>query len=229
VTFDPTPDDIADRWIDSRDRVREFMSAVVGDDLDRRVPSTPKWTVIELLSHVVGSPIELAAGRFDGAGGPDWTQAQVEARRGRSSAEILDEWDGAVTDIVSKIRAKAIPIPVAYDVITHEQDLRGVLGLEPLPDPKCLAFMTDGFASRLDRVVAKAELPPLRLIDPDSGWIAGESGGVTWTGSQFEFFRGMTGRRSNAQVAKMDWSDDVTPYLPLISVFGDLPEVDVLD
>lgn len=229
MAFDPTPDEIADRWVDSRDRVREFMGQVVGDDLDRIVPGTPKWTVIELLSHVVGSPIDLANGNFDGAGGPDWTQAQVEARRGRGRSEILEEWDDAVVAIVTKIRAGEIPAPVTYDVITHEQDLRGALGLDPLPDARCLAFMTDGFAYRLERVIAKRELPPVQLVDPESGWTAGGSGGVTWTGSQFEFFRGMTGRRSNAQVAAMDWSDDVAPYLPLISVFGDLPELDIND
>jgi hypothetical protein len=118
---------------------------------------------------------------------------------------------------------------VTFDVITHEQDLRGALGLEPLPDRKCLAFMTDGFAARLERVVEKAELPPLQLLDPESGWSAGEMGGVALTGSQFEFFRAMTGRRSDAQVAALDWSGDPTPYLPLISVFGTLPEVDVRD
>jgi uncharacterized protein (TIGR03083 family) len=229
VAFDPTPDEIAQRWVDSRERVREFVAKASDDDLARNVPGTPNWSVIELMGHVVGSPIDLANGNFEAAGSPEWTQAQVEARRGRSIAELLEEWDGAVGEIVTKIRAGQIPAPVAYDVITHEQDLRGALGLDVLPDAKGLTFMTDGFAARLERVVEKAELPPLQLIDPDAGWTAGPTGGVTLTGTQFEFFRGMTGRRSDAQVAALDWSADPAPYLPLLSVFGDLPELDVHD
>jgi uncharacterized protein (TIGR03083 family) len=224
-----SPEEIADRWVDSRSRVREFIAGTSADQHDRNVLGTPKWSVIELMGHVVGSPIDLANGKFDGAGGPQWTQAQVEERRGRSLAELLDEWDGAAGRIVDKIRAGEIPAPVAYDVITHEQDLRGALGLEPLPDPRCLAFITDGLAARLVRAVEAAALPPVRLVDPESGWTAGEDGGVTVSGSQFEFFRAMTGRRSKAQVAAMGWSADPSPYLAVLSPFGALRDDDVHD
>jgi uncharacterized protein (TIGR03083 family) len=181
------------------------------------------------VGHVVGSPIALANGNYEGAGSEEWTQAQVDARRGRSIAELLEEWDGAFDVIVKQLRGGALPAPVTFDVITHEQDLRGALGMAPMPDRYSLAFMTDGFAARLERVVEKAELPPVRMIDPDSGWTAGEDGGVTLTGSQFEFFRALTGRRSNAQVAAMAWSADPTPYLALLSPFGPLRDDDVHD
>ncbi len=229
MSVQPTPTDIADRWVDSRERVREFVSAISDEQLDSNVPGTPKWSVIELMGHVVGSPIDLAAGKFDGAGGEEWTQAQVEQRRGRTIGELVEEWDGAVDAITTRIRAGDIPAPVSYDVITHEQDLRGALGLDPLPDPTCLTFITDGFATRFERIVAKTDLPPVQLIDPATGWTAGSAGGVVWTASQFEFFRSMTGRRSITQVAAMDWSGDAAPYLGVLSPFGALPEIDITD
>jgi uncharacterized protein (TIGR03083 family) len=229
VAFAPEPAEIAARWDESRLRVRELVTTIPDDQLGRQVPGTPKWTVIELMSHVVGSPIDLSNGKFDGAGGPEWTQAQVDARRGRSVAELVDELDDAADVILKAIRAGDVPSPVTFDVITHEQDLRGALGLPPLSDPAGLAFITDGFAHRLDRVVAKAELPPLQLVDPDLGWTAGTEGAVTVTGSQFEFFRAMTGRRSTGQVAAMAWTADPAPYLALLSPFGPLRDEDVHD
>jgi uncharacterized protein (TIGR03083 family) len=193
------------------------------------VPGTPRWTVRELVSHLVGGPCELMAGNFTDAGSDGWTQAQVDARRGRSIADLLEEWDAAMPALDSAIRAGHVPAPVSFDVITHEQDLRGALGAEPTPDPLAVRFVTDGFAARVDRVVTEAGLPPLQLRDPAADWCVGTPGGVSVEAAEFELFRALTGRRSGRQVSALDWTGDPSPYLDLLSPFGPLRETDVSD
>jgi uncharacterized protein (TIGR03083 family) len=193
------------------------------------VPGTPKWTVRELVSHLVGGPTDFLAGAVEGAGDDEWTQAQVEARRGRSIPILIEEWDGVFGDLDGAIRAGLVPTPVAFDVITHEQDLRGALGAEPTPDPLAVRFVTDGFGARVEKVVEHVGLPPLELRDPSCGWRVGTSGGVTAEATEFEWFRALTGRRSGRQVSGFAWSGDPAAYLDLLCPFGPLRETDVSD
>jgi uncharacterized protein (TIGR03083 family) len=229
VTWDPTADEIADRYADAQTRVAALVEPLPADQQARNVPGTPKWTVRELVSHLVGGPCDLLAGKFDGAGSEEWTQAQVDARRDRSVADLLEEWDAAISSLDSAIRGGQVPAPVAFDVITHEQDLRGALGAEPTPDPLAVRFVTAGFAARVDRVVPSAGLPPLEIRDPATGWCVGSPGGVRLEASEFEVFRALTGRRSRSQVSGLAWNGDPAPYLDLLSPFGPLHEVDVSD
>jgi uncharacterized protein (TIGR03083 family) len=229
MAFEPTPDEIADRYAEGRARVVELTQTLSADQASAPVPGTPKWTVIELMSHAIGSGLDLAAGNFDGAGGEEWTQAQVEARRGRSIADLLAEWDAAYSDVDHKIRAGQIPSPVAFDLITHEQDLRGAIGAAPLDDEPALAYVLDGFGGRAVAVAAKAGLPDLELRDEACGWSLGTPGGTCLNASKFEIFRSLAGRRSGAQVAAMEWTGDAAPYLDLLSPFGPLRDTDVQD
>jgi uncharacterized protein (TIGR03083 family) len=229
MSWSPTSEEIADRYVDARTRVVGLVTGLSDEQAATNVPGTPKWTVRELVSHLVGGPVDLMAGNTAGAGSDEWTQAQVDARRGRGIADLLAEWDSAVAGLESAIRAGHVPSPVSFDVITHEQDLRGALGAEPTPDPLAVRFVTGGFAARVDRVVAEAGLPPLELRDPDGGWYAGSPGGVCVEASEFEMFRALTGRRSGRQVSTLAWTGDPAPYLDLLSPFGPLRETDVSD
>jgi uncharacterized protein (TIGR03083 family) len=229
MSWSPTPEEIADRYSDARTRVFSLVGDLSDDEAATNVPSTPRWTVRELVSHLVGGPADMLAGNLDGAGGEEWTQAQVETRRGRSIADLLAEWDSASKPLDSAIRAGHVPAPVSFDVITHEQDLRGALGAEHTPDPLAVRFVTDGFAARAEHVAAKAGLPALELRDPDGGWCAGSPGGVVVEAPEFEIFRALTGRRSGRQVSALQWSGDPAPYLDLLCPFGPLRETDVRD
>jgi hypothetical protein len=120
-------------------------------------------------------------------------------------------------------------MPVAFDVITHEQDLRGALGAEPTPDPLAVRFVTDGFGARVERVVERAGLPPLEISDPSCGWRVGTPGAVSAVATEFEWFRALTGRRSGRQVSGFDWTADPGVYLDLLCPFGPLRETDVSD
>jgi uncharacterized protein (TIGR03083 family) len=229
MSWDPTADEIADRYADARARVVTLLADLPDEQIATNVPGTPKWNVRELASHLVGSPTDMLAGNLDGAGGEAWTQAQVDARRGRSIADLLEEWERAMSGLDGAIRGGSVPAPVAFDVITHEQDLRGAIGAPQTPDPLAVRFVTAGFTSRVDHVVAAAGLPPVEFRDPAGNWCLGTPGGVSVEVSEFECFRALTGRRSGRQVSALVWSGDPAPYLDLLSPFGPLRDTDVSD
>jgi uncharacterized protein (TIGR03083 family) len=215
VSWNPSAEEIADRYSDAHARVVALVDGLPDEQAATNVPGTPRWTVRELVSHLVGGPCELMAGNFTDAGSDEWTQAQVDARRGRTVADLLEEWDSVLPSLDGASRAGHVPAPVSFDVITHEQDLRGALGAEPTPDQLAIRFVTGGFAARVDRVVADAGLPPLEIRDPAAGWSVGSPGGICFEASEFEVFRALTGRRSGRQVSA--------------SPFGPLRETDVSD
>lgn len=227
------PNAIADNYVAAHDRIEKLVAGI--DDTQARspVPGTPDWTVHDLLAHLVAVPSDIAAGRLTSIPTPDQTKAQVEERRDRSIGELLDEWTSGMGPIVEATRAGLIPAPLAIDVITHEQDLRGALGAPPVPDPDAVKWAAGGFASGLARRIKESGLPPLLLRDPDSGFdaFAGDGGppGATVTAPVFELFRALAGRRSREQVAGYDWDGDASPYLDLFCVFGPLREHDLLD
>jgi uncharacterized protein (TIGR03083 family) len=229
VSFSPTPDEIADRYADARARMMTLAAGLTDEQAGLAVPGTPKWTVRDLLSHCVGCPIDLAAGRFEGAGEEHWTQAQVEARSDRSVAELLAEWQDTTDTVETAIRAGDVPVPVTFDILTHEQDLRGAIGAEPTPDGLAVRFVTDGFGARATKVAAKAALPPLRMTASDTGWSIGAPGGAHGEATEYEWARALSGRRSGGQVATFGWTGDPAPYLDLLSPFGPLPDNDVIE
>ncbi len=220
----PSGERIAAVYASCADRIVALMAGLGTDDLNRKVPGTPLWTVRDLLAHLVGGPADLVAGNLDGAITPPWTQAQVDARRDHSVAQLLDEWAGLREAIDGVCRSGQLPA-ISMDVLTHEQDINGALDLPRLSDPMALEFAANGFGARAAKVARDAGLS-LELTD-GAGWSIGEPGGASLVGSKFELVRAMSGRRSAAQVMAMDWLGDPTPYLDLLSPFGPLGDTDI--
>jgi len=228
---------IARHYEAARLRIVELVQDVGADDALAVVPGTPEWTVHDLLAHLVAIPSDLAAGKLTGIPSPEETQAQVEQRRGRGIATLLDEWEQGFGPILEATRAGMIPPPLAVDAITHEQDLRGALQAPVVPEPDAVAWAARGFALGLGFRLGAAGLSPLRLCDPASGFEATAGKGepaATVTAPVFELFRALAGRRSRAQVAAFGWdgeapSFDAEPYLDAFCVFGPLREQDLYD
>src|SRR3954467_12020763 len=76
-----------------RGRVRDVLSAYQPAAFDRLAPATPDWRVRDVLAHIVGVVDDSLHGRLDGVTTKVWTSAQVDARRERAVATVLDEWD----------------------------------------------------------------------------------------------------------------------------------------
>lgn len=171
---------------------------------DRVVPGTPLWTVGELISHCVGVGVDLVAGRVP-ANGPDeaWTASHVAQRRGRSTAEVLAEWDAAEDAIAAAVTERRI-LPPVFDVIVHEHDLRGALGRPADRDAERVAYAAAAMGKFFRMGCEREGLAPVTIDAP-----------------LFELFRLHFGRRSEAQARAYRWvgTDDPTPYLALLTPF----------
>lgn len=193
-----------------RDRDREPGS--VGD---LPVPACPAWTVKDTVAHLVGVGTDILSGNLDGVTTDPWTAAQVEARRGATLAEILEEWDG-VDPQVEAISGAFGPTEAQWltDCLSHDYDIRGALGADVEAESLALVVTTGFTARHFHLAAAGAGLPPLRLVAGEDEW-APADGRVDGTAMapMFELFRGLTGRRSLDQIGRWGWDVACDPFL----------------
>lgn len=229
----PTGDEIAQHYQAAHERVVDIAKNLDPDQADAPVRATPGWSVHDVLAHLAAVTTDGLAGRIHGIPGDDLTAQQVADRRGRSVAELIDEWSPNVPLMLDGARAGLVPPNLAVDAVTHEQDLRGALGLAKVPDVAAIRFSNSLYAWGAARRVKAAGLAPLRIVTTDTAdeYGAGDAEAeVTLQAPAFEVFRALSGRRSRRQAAEYVWSGaDIGPYLDVLNVFGDLPPDDVAD
>src|SRR3954454_19707892 len=81
---------------ETRQRLIGLVRDEASRDLDSAsapVPACAGWRVRDVIAHLSGLATDIAAGNIDGAATDAWTAAQVDARRGMSVDEVLDESD----------------------------------------------------------------------------------------------------------------------------------------
>lgn len=187
-----------------RERIVALVSA---DDVDESmvVPATPEWTVHDVIAHLSGIAEDAVSGNMAGAPGDAWTAAQVVRGKDRSLQELLDQWVtlGPLLDAVFSSPEGAPRLNGVFDVHTHEADLRSALGLTAEVPADFLEWVGGLFRNSFATAVSHASLPPVSLSISD-----------------FEWFRGRLGRRTEAEVRAYPWPADPTPYLDLFFVFG---------
>jgi uncharacterized protein (TIGR03083 family) len=213
-------------------RFADLARSLTVGQLDQPVPATPGWTVRGVLSHLTAIPTDALAGRLAGIPTDEVTAGQIAERAQRSAVELLDEWLPNVPAMCDGARAGLVPPNLAVDVLTHEQDVRGALGLPPVIGADELAFCLTLYASGTAYRVRTAELPVLAVRAGDSGFERRSGDGppaATLVAPAFELFRALAGRRSRSQVLRYDWTGDSEPYLDHLNVFGPLPDADVPD
>jgi uncharacterized protein (TIGR03083 family) len=192
------------------------------EQVGRIVPACPRWTLRDLVAHLVGVAADVMDGNLSGVGSEPWTSRHIEARRGRSVQELLAEWETLVEGMDQKIPALPPVFHVSFlaDIATHEQDVRGALDRPGARDTEAYARMREAFLFTLNRRVRRAGLPALRLQTEIGVWTAGEGEpAVSVHCSDFELVRALSGRRSLRQIAGFRWEGDSNPYVPLIPNF----------
>jgi uncharacterized protein (TIGR03083 family) len=185
---------------EGRGRVTELVRDLDARELETAVPACPGWTVRDLLCHLVGLPTDVNAGRIEGAGTDPWTAAQLASRTDCGRDTLLVEWEReapAFEEIIPMIQP---PRPV-FDIVVHEQDMRGALGVPGARDSAGVRMLVDIALRRLASQIDEAEMPALEIAMEDEGFVAG-SGDVVdrWDVERFELFRSLAGRRSAAQL-----------------------------
>jgi uncharacterized protein (TIGR03083 family) len=211
-------------------RVIELVSPLSPPLLGTLVPATPRWTINQLIMHVTGVCADLGAGIVEGVGSEAWTDRQVTTRREQPLPDVLAEWRDRTPTLLERLATPGRVDASAFDLLTHEHDLRGCLGLAGPSDPEAVFLVTERVTGRLGHLVTKAALPTLRLVNDDSEWVCGPGDAeVTGTASTMEWFRALFGRRSRAQVLTYAWRGEPQPYFDLLNLFGPLPAVDVAE
>lgn len=215
-------DEIAE-WSRAQARVIALMEAATDEQVQRTVPACPDWTVRDLFAHMVGLGSDVVAGDEPDDHNPGWTARQVDERRDRSIADLVAEWRETAEPLRSWM-AEHGTRPLG-DVIIHEQDLRGALGVPGGRDTEGLAAIRDRFAARVgDRL---PEGTTLGLVGESWSWASDdgdpEQADLVIAAPDFELARAVLARRSADQLRAWTRSGDVEPVLDAFATLGPLP------
>ena len=231
--------DIGQVYAEGRQRITELVSGVSPERLDTRVPACPEWTVRDIVAHLAGVCTDVLEARIDGVATDPWTAAQVEARRGRSVDELLDEWSTAAPQVeaIAGHFPGRMGTQWVLDLTSHEHDIRHALGTPGAQDSAGVAMALEFAVGGLAASVAARGPAPLEVKAVDRGvsWVVGGEGetdlGALVMGAEppiggdrvpeatvaapaFDLFRALTGRRSRDQVRQFAWTGDADAYLP---------------
>ena len=225
-------EDIARHYSSGHARLAELASTLTDDQLATPVPSTPGWTVHDVLAHLAALPSDALAGRLTGMPTDEITAEQVAARRDLTAKDLIEEWTANVPQMLSGARAGVVPAALAVDVLTHEQDIRGALGLAAVLTAEELRYATDRFARGFGHGLKRSGVAPVVIAASDSDFSVNAGEGepaAEVRAAEFELFRALAGRRSRSQVLAFSWSGDSSPYVERFNVFGRPPETDITD
>jgi hypothetical protein len=193
-----------------RRRVREVVEAADADALRTVVPATPAWRAHDVLAHLVGVPDDVVNGRLDGLASDAWTQAQVDARAERSSAELLAEWDDVAPQFEAMLAAAPDEIAgqALFDAATHEHDLRNALDAPGARDSDAVDTGWQWIVDARTRAGAHALCFVIESGEQQSG-VGDVRARVA--ASRFELFRAVSGRRTESEIAGYGWDGDPEP------------------
>jgi len=199
-----------------RDRIISVVSAA---DAARIVPTCPEWRVKDVIGHLVGLCEDWVDHRLDGYASEEWTAAQVDRFAASTLDEVVERWYRSSERFVRLDDDPVMGPPARWafgDAINHEADIRGALGAARVPHDAVVVGLK-GSVSRWREVLSQAKTPALLLRAPDArDWWFGAHDDPEMTvvkAPAYEFFRALTGRRSQAQMSKWEWSSDPHPYL----------------
>lgn len=219
-----------DEWQAAQRRVAVLVADLGEEAMRVTVPACPGWSARELLAHMVGLGADVLAGNEPDAHDPAWTQAQVDSRSGRTPGDLLAEWRELAPRLCAWMRDHGTrPL---NDVVIHEQDLRGAVGVPGGRRTEGLRRVRDRMAARVSGAIAG--LPPLAMASTDEGpsqWVwssdgaaDGRDAAVLLRASGFDLARAVSGRRTADQLRSWTVQGDLSPYLPAFAGLGPLPQ-----
>lgn len=214
--------DLGAAYRQARESVADLIRSLGPDQLARPVPACPGWTVHDVVAHLTGVASDVITGRLTGIPDESQTAAQVADRSATPTAVVLREWERSASQleaVLSKGGRSNLP-PVA-DVVVHEQDIRGALGLPGNRDTSLIDLVTAPVAGLWESKIDSAGLAPVVVKDGDRVMYGSPEAPVEMATSRFEFFRAAYGRRSRSQIERrFHGTDDPGAYVDLLCVFG---------
>lgn len=204
--------DLAGLYRDTRERLSDLIAGLDAAALGTMVPACPLWAVRDVLAHLTAITEDALAGRLSGPPDEEFTADQVARFAHVPVPEMLARWSASGPQFEHVVQALDV-WPAVIDVASHEQDIRGALGLPGARNCAAITQTTPVLAARLD--------VPVRIVTERGEYGAGAAAPtLSVSTSEFEMFRWRMGRRSLAQLAAMDWSGDPSALLGKLTVFG---------
>ena len=235
MTGTTTPSELAHEYGEARRRMSDLVADAGATVVSTRIPACPEWSVHALCSHVTGIAADLTARRNPGPDVQAWVDGQIAERADRALADVLAEWAEVGPQFEALIERKPAGFGgLLYDLIAHEHDLRGAIGVPVARDSAGLAAAMEMERAMLDRDLAVHDLAAVRLLAAGHEFVAGE-GDVELTldlddraDGLFELFRALGSRRSRAQLGTLPWQGDLDRFLPALAHMP-LPDHDLTE
>jgi uncharacterized protein (TIGR03083 family) len=205
--------DYAGAYHDLRVHVTALLRDTEPSELEKVAPATPAWRVRDVLAHIAGVCDDVSNGNLAGVATDEWTDAQVAKRRAWSLEKLLDDWEANATTIEASMNDLGPAIgQMLADAVTHEQDIRGALGVPGGRESPALVIGVDWALGILGLRIAQENRGSLRVEHEVGTTEVGDGDPVTTLrASRFEVGRALTGRRSRAQMRAMDWEGPFEP------------------
>ncbi len=188
MTFLKSDAEVVQAYLEFRTRVVSLIREIPESRASLPVPLCPDWELSGLISHIVGVPEDILAGRMEGVTTETWTQAQVDRHEGESLSQLADALFATATEF--DVLLPHIPSPtnsqMMMDAVTHEHDLRHAVGRADAQDSLAVNVALGWLLNMVE------ENAPGRAQDLlDSGV------------SNYELMRCLTGRRSINQMNQL--------------------------
>jgi uncharacterized protein (TIGR03083 family) len=218
----PPVSDLGASYRQARESVAELIRSLSPDQLGRAVPACPDWTVHDVVAHMTGVASDVITGRLTGIPSESQTAAQVADRAGTPTSVVLREWERSASQLEALMaKGGRSNLPPVADVVVHEQDIRGALGLPGNRDTPLIDLVTAPVARLWESKIDSAGLAPVVVMDGERVLYGSAEAPVQMRTSRFEFFRAAYGRRSRAQIERrFSGTDDPGAYVDLLCVFG---------
>jgi len=217
--------DAAALYEDLRQELIAVLRAASEDDLDRTVAASPEWRVRDVLAHVTGITYDLNRQDLEGD-----TARQVARHRDDPLEVVVAEWDREAPAFEDGLRLFGYPLGSHFvaDLHAHLQDVRTTLGRPRHDDPATVLVALDFYLDDLDQGLRADGAGSITVVAGGEVHVVGTGEpAATLTGDPFEVLRCLSGRRSLAQVGRLDWSGASDDLAPRVSRYplpaGDLP------
>ncbi len=212
-------EDLSSDYRRTRENLGTLVRGLPQHQLDTPVPACPGWTVHDVISHLAGIAADAVAGRLGGVPTDEHTAGQVAERAGRPTAVVLREWERSATQL--EVMLTRTPIaPVVFDVVVHEQDIRGALDMPGNRDDPVVDDAINAVLARFASRVQSAGLPDVMVVDGEGHLLGGRvEAPVRLTIPRYELFRAGFGRRSASQIEPRFYGGKGSAYLPLLTIF----------
>jgi uncharacterized protein (TIGR03083 family) len=212
--------DLGSLYGDCRRRILDLVSDLTHVEAATGVPACPLWSVHDVVAHLTGVTADALSGNMGGAPSAEWTARHVEKRRDLTIEAIVHEWDANAAQFEQAI-ASTRSGPAVADVASHEQDIRGALGVPGHRDNDAIAWCGTWMVPGLGGKITLAGLPAVRLRTETQDTVLGDGDPATTLElSDFDLFRAFFGRRSRAQIESYFTDGSGAPYVEYLRVFG---------